>query len=181
MGWIFGRKNKNKQEKENLQTAPEVAETSDKSTKTASSKKATSTKPKTDAKPQTKKIESKPTNNKTNGAAKTEKGKPASNSANTSAKTQTKTASKPKSETKAASKPKPEAKKVEEEILERKSLYRVLYDKDARVWIIKKDCAKRKIASFVTKEEALTRVKELCSSQDLNFVVHKKDGKFQKK
>ena len=57
----------------------------------------------------------------------------------------------------------------------------MVYDKDARVWVIKKDGAKRNIASFPTKDEALARVKELSESQDLNFVVHKKDGKFQKK
>ena len=63
----------------------------------------------------------------------------------------------------------------------KKSIYRVVYDKEARVWVIKKDGAKRNIASFATKDEALSRVKELSESQDLNFVVHKKDGKFQKK
>lgn len=63
----------------------------------------------------------------------------------------------------------------------KKPIYRVLYDKEARVWVIKKDGAKRTIASFVTKEEALNRVKELSISNDLNFIVHKKDGKFQKK
>ena len=56
-----------------------------------------------------------------------------------------------------------------------------MYDKEARVWVIKKDGAKRTIASYVTKEEALGRVKELSASNDLNFIVHKKDGKFQKK
>lgn len=64
---------------------------------------------------------------------------------------------------------------------QKKSLYRVLYDKESRLWVIKKDGAKRNIASFPTKEEAMSRVKELSESQDLNFVVHKKDGKFQKK
>lgn len=63
----------------------------------------------------------------------------------------------------------------------RKALYRVMYDKEARMWIIKKDGAKRTIASFTTKEDALNRVKELSASKDLNFVVHKKDGRFQKK
>ncbi len=63
----------------------------------------------------------------------------------------------------------------------KKPIYRVLYDKEARVWVIKKDGAKRTISSYVTKEEALNRVKELSASNDLNFIVHKKDGKFQKK
>ena len=68
-----------------------------------------------------------------------------------------------------------------EEQKSRKAIYRVMYDKEARVWIIKKDGAKRKIASFPTKEAALTRVKELAETNELNFIVHKKDGKFQKK
>ena len=67
------------------------------------------------------------------------------------------------------------------ETKERKSVYRVVYDRENRVWLIKKDGAKRVIASFATKEEALKRVKELCESQNLKVIVHKKDGKFQKK
>ena len=76
---------------------------------------------------------------------------------------------------------KDETKKDESETKTRKAVYRVLYDKENRVWFIKKDGAKRKIASFTTKEEALARVKELSASNDLSFIVHKKDGKFQKK
>ena len=63
----------------------------------------------------------------------------------------------------------------------KKPIYRVVYDKDARAWLIKKDGAKRTIASFPTKDEALARVKDLAESNELNFIVHKKDGKFQKK
>lgn len=70
-------------------------------------------------------------------------------------------------------------KKTPEKI--KKPVYRVIYDKEARLWLIKKDGAKRTIASFVTKEEALNRVKDLSSSNDLNYIVHKKNGKFQKK
>lgn len=70
---------------------------------------------------------------------------------------------------------------VKKESQTKKSVYRVLYDKTDRLWKIKKDDAKRVICSYPTKEEALQRVKELCESMDLNFVVHKKDGKFQKK
>lgn len=70
-------------------------------------------------------------------------------------------------------------KKMPEKI--KKPIYRVIYDKEAQLWLIKKDGAKRTIASFVTKEEALNRVKDLSSSNDLNYVVHKKNGKFQKK
>ena len=60
-------------------------------------------------------------------------------------------------------------------------MYRVIYNKETKVWNIKKDGAKRIIDSRATKEEALKRVKELSDSQDANFVVYKKDGKFQKK
>lgn len=63
----------------------------------------------------------------------------------------------------------------------KKPIYRVMYDKENRVWLIKKDGAKRTIASYPTKEEALNRVRDLSSTNDLSFVVHKKDGKFQKK
>lgn len=71
--------------------------------------------------------------------------------------------------------------KKETESKSKKPIYRVIYDKDARVWLIKKDGAKRTIASYPTKEEALNRVKDLSVSNDLNYIVHKKDGKFQKK
>ncbi len=63
----------------------------------------------------------------------------------------------------------------------KKPIYRVLYNKEDRTWIIKKDGAKRTIASFVTKDEAISRVKELSTTNDMNYIVHKKDGKFQKK
>ena len=76
---------------------------------------------------------------------------------------------------------KTEEKETKSETKERKSIYRVVYDRENRVWLIKKDGAKRVIASFATKEEALKRVKELCESQNLKVIVHKKDGKFQKK
>ena len=64
---------------------------------------------------------------------------------------------------------------------EKKAIYRVLYNKEERTWQIKKDGAKRVISSFPTKDEDLKRVKELSESNDLNYIVHKKDGKFQKK
>ena len=63
----------------------------------------------------------------------------------------------------------------------KKSVYRVLFDKEEKVWKIKKDGAKRVIDSKKTKEEALERVQELSGNQELKFVVYKKDGKFQKK
>ena len=72
-----------------------------------------------------------------------------------------------------------EEKIVEEKV--RKGLYRVVYDANSKKWNIKKDGAERIIDSKKTKEEALERVKVLSANQDLNFVVYKKDGKFQKK
>ena len=64
---------------------------------------------------------------------------------------------------------------------ERKAVYRVSFDKENKKWLITKDGAQRTIASFATKAEAMDRVKELSSNQDLSFVVKKKNGKFQKK
>lgn len=75
---------------------------------------------------------------------------------------------------------KPKAK-VAEKKAENAGIYRVVYDKTDRLWKIKKDGAKRVIATMPTKEEALSRVKELSEIKDVGFVVHKKDGKFQKK
>ena len=72
-------------------------------------------------------------------------------------------------------------KKVEEVEKTKKAVYRVVFSKEQKVWQIKKDGAKRVIDSRPTKEEALNRVKELSQSQDTKFIVHKKDGKFQKK
>lgn len=63
----------------------------------------------------------------------------------------------------------------------RKPIYRLLYDKENKKWLIKKDGAKRTIDSFKTKEEALGRIQQLAANKDLKFIVHKKDGKFQKK
>lgn len=86
-----------------------------------------------------------------------------------------------KKETTKEKSPTEKVDKKETETKSKKPIYRVIYDKDARVWLIKKDGAKRTISSYPTKEEALNRVKDLSSSNDLNYIVHKKDGKFQKK
>ncbi len=63
----------------------------------------------------------------------------------------------------------------------RKSIYRVIYDAENRKWLIKKDGADRVIASAHTKELALERVKKLSEKQKLGYVVHKRNGQFQKK
>ena len=59
--------------------------------------------------------------------------------------------------------------------------YRILYDKETKTWEVRKDNAKRVIRRVKTKKEALEIAQELSQKQDLNLVVHKKDGKFQKK
>jgi len=69
----------------------------------------------------------------------------------------------------------------EEEKQAKKSVYRVVFDKEDKLWKIKKDGAGRVIDSRKTKEEALERVQELSGNRDTKFVVYKKDGKFQKK
>ena len=62
----------------------------------------------------------------------------------------------------------------------RKISYRILYDKETKTWEVRKDQAKRVIRRVKTKKEALEIAQELCEKQELNLVVHKKDGKFQK-
>lgn len=59
--------------------------------------------------------------------------------------------------------------------------YRVIYDMSEKVWLIKKDGAKRVIRKVATKAEATKIAKELSENQNLNLTIHKKDGKFQKK
>ncbi len=173
---LFGRKkdkkkaveqntaNPIKQEEEKVATTKvETVKTSKTSGKTAPVKKAVAKKEEVSSK--TVKKETKTTANKTT-SKKEEK---------VSAGKTKETAKKPKKET-----AKKEVSK-EAEVKTKKPIYRVLYDKTARLWLIKKDGAKRTIATYVTKEEALERVKDLSSTNDLNFIVHKKDGKFQKK
>lgn len=62
-----------------------------------------------------------------------------------------------------------------------KASYRVVYDSVEKVWLIKKDGAKRIIRKVATKAEATKVAKELSENQNLNLILHKKDGKFQKK
>ena len=63
----------------------------------------------------------------------------------------------------------------------KRGIYRVVYDSENKRWLIKRDGAQRIIDSKMTKEEAIERVKALSQNQDIGFIVHKKDGKFQKK
>lgn len=59
--------------------------------------------------------------------------------------------------------------------------YRVIFDKENREWMVKKDNASRVIRRVRTKEEALKLAKQFAENQDMNLQVQKKDGKFQKK
>ena len=76
-------------------------------------------------------------------------------------------------------------KSVDETTEEKKSKgphnYRVVYDKEEKIWKLRKDGAKRVIKSFATKAEALEYAKDLSERNDMGLTVHKKDGKFQKK
>ncbi len=74
-----------------------------------------------------------------------------------------------------------ETEEVKETEATRPKLYRISYDHEERMWLIKKDGAKRVIRKTATKAEAVEIAKRMCDNQDLNLVVHKKDGKFQKK
>ena len=80
---------------------------------------------------------------------------------------------------------KAEEKKVETKEVEEKEVslgkYVVVFDKEEKLWKIKRDNAKRVIASYATKKDAMTRVKTLCENNDAGVVVKKKNGQFQKK
>lgn len=73
------------------------------------------------------------------------------------------------------------AKKVEEKESASLGKYVVVFDKEDKLWKIKRDNAKRVIASYETKADALARVKILCENNDAGVVVKKKNGQFQKK
>ena len=76
------------------------------------------------------------------------------------------------------------ADKKAKEIAEKgeiKAVYRVIYDKENKEWLIKKDGASRIIRRVKTKAEALELATQFAENQELNITVQKKDGKFQKK
>lgn len=93
-------------------------------------------------------------------------------------KSQTKTEKLPKN---SAKQEKVEDKKSNSQEKTSKGSYRVIYDMSEKVWLIKKDGAKRVIRKVATKVEATKIAKELSENQNLNLTIHKKDGKFQKK
>lgn len=81
-----------------------------------------------------------------------------------------------KKETKAA----PKTTKTEKKETPKKNTYRVSYDSDRKVWVVKKDGSSRASRLADTKEEALKIAGELADNGGANLSVHKKDGKFQK-
>ena len=97
-------------------------------------------------------------------------------------------AEKPAKTEKAVKAEKPKKAKTEKKVNEKQEpskgarpSYRVIYDMSEKVWLIKKDGAKRVIRKVSTKAEATKIAKELSEDQNLNLTIHKKDGKFQKK
>ena len=61
------------------------------------------------------------------------------------------------------------------------TIYHVIYDKDLKEWAIRKNSSKRASKKAKTKEEAIAIATQLCENNDAKLVVHKRDGKFQKK
>ena len=59
--------------------------------------------------------------------------------------------------------------------------YTVVYDRAKDSWVIRKAGVDRVVRRVDTKEEAMRVARALCKKYDANLVVHKKDGKFQKK
>jgi len=60
-------------------------------------------------------------------------------------------------------------------------VYRLTYDKANKEWVITRDKSERASRRCKTKEEAMVVLKELSKNQDTGTVIHKKDGKWQKK
>lgn len=89
-----------------------------------------------------------------------------------------KKATEKKAEPKSAAKPAP--KKAAKEQTAATVRYHVGFDEQNNKWIIKKSGAKRVIASFKTKEEALERAKDLAKTSDAKLSVQRKNGQFGK-
>ena len=60
-------------------------------------------------------------------------------------------------------------------------MYRLVYDKNSKDWVIYRDNSEHASRRCKTKKEAQAVLKQLCKNQEASSVVHKKDGKFQKK
>ena len=76
-----------------------------------------------------------------------------------------------------------EVKKQEEpveEVKERAQKYMITFDKEDKMWVVKKTNAKKASKKFKTKAEAYTYAERLANDRDMALTVKKKDGKFQK-
>ena len=60
-------------------------------------------------------------------------------------------------------------------------LYRLIYDKEQKDWVISRDNSERASKRCGTKREALKYLKSLSDNQDVGTVIHKRNGKWQKK
>ena len=60
-------------------------------------------------------------------------------------------------------------------------IYRLVYDKEKKDWVIFRDKSEHASRRCKTKKEALEVLKTLSKNQEAGTVIHKKDGKFQKK
>ncbi len=48
-------------------------------------------------------------------------------------------------------------------------------------WGVRKELAKRNLKSFDTKEEAVDYARELAKREELELIIHKKNGQFQRR
>lgn len=87
----------------------------------------------------------------------------------------------PKTEVETPEEKAEEVENVSKEEKAKLQKYMVTYDKEQKVWVVKKTGAKRASKLCKTKKEAMEVVTKLADSQDLNISVKKKDGKFQKR
>ena len=61
-------------------------------------------------------------------------------------------------------------------------MYRLVYDSEAKEWVIYRDGSERASRRVKTKDEAVKILNELSTNQEVAIAaVHKKDGKRQKK
>lgn len=67
-----------------------------------------------------------------------------------------------------------------EEAKERAQKYMITFDKEQKLWVVRKTNAKKASKKFKTKAEAYTYAERLANDRDMALTVKKKDGKFQK-
>jgi hypothetical protein len=74
-----------------------------------------------------------------------------------------------------------DAESVAEDNKKSKGNYIITYDKQTKEWVVKRLGSARASKRTKTKKEAMEVVKKLSTNQDVEYLVKKKDGKFQKK